>query len=166
MLQFLSKDRTITGVDYDEDKIDVAQHGYLRTEQLHFHCADVMLFPMEKYDIIIISDVLHYLNFDGQETLLTRSFNALNPGGKVIVREGNAELAKRHRGTQVTEFFSVKLLKFNKATQALNFVSGETLRTIANKHGLEVSIQDDTKYTSNVIFVISSLFFVINFITE
>jgi 1-acyl-sn-glycerol-3-phosphate acyltransferase len=154
MLQFLSPERRITGVDYDEEKIEVADHGYLKTERLTFFCADVTRYPLEKYDGIVISDVLHYLPYQEQEMLLGRAIDALNPGGILLVREGNSDLKERHKGTQLTEFFSVKLLKFNKSTNALNFLSGESIKSIARKKGLTVDIDDDAKYTSNVIFVI------------
>ncbi len=154
MLQFLSADRIITGVDYDEDKIDVARHGYLKSERLTFFCDDVTRFPLTTYDAIVISDVLHYLPYDAQEMLLERAIDALNPGGILVVREGNADLKERHKGTQITEFFSVKLLKFNKSTNDLNFLSGESIKRIANRKGLTAEIDDDAKFTSNVIFVI------------
>lgn len=154
MLQFLSSDRTITGVDYDEDKIAVASNGYLKTERLNFQTADVTTFPFQKYEGIVISDVLHYLSYDAQEALLERAIDALNDGGILLVREGNSDLKDRHKGTQLTEFFSVKILKFNKSVNALNFLSGERIKSIAKGKGLRVEIADDAKYTSNVIFVI------------
>jgi 2-polyprenyl-3-methyl-5-hydroxy-6-metoxy-1,4-benzoquinol methylase len=153
-LQFLSSERKITGVDYDEEKISVADHGYLKTDRLQFFCADVMQFKLEKYDAIVISDVLHYLPSNTHEVLLDRCMDALNPGGVLVVREGNADLRERHKGTQLTEFFSVKLLKFNKSINALNFLSGESIKTMANRKGMAVEIKDDAKFTSNVIFVI------------
>jgi 2-polyprenyl-3-methyl-5-hydroxy-6-metoxy-1,4-benzoquinol methylase len=153
MLQFMSPGRTITGVDYDEEKIAVAQHGFLRTDRLQFYRADVTQYDLATYDVIIISDVLHYLSAEAQEVLLVRCFAALQPGGRLIVRDGNADLAERHRGTRLTEFFSVRLLKFNKAEQALNFVSGKALTALAERYGLRVVVQDETRFTSNVIFV-------------
>ena len=155
-LQFLSPQRIITGVDYDEEKIEVAEHGYLKTDRLKFCCADVTTFPLEKYDGIVISDVLHYLSPQAQDTLMERSMDALNPNGILLVREGNADLKERHKGTQLTEFFSVRLLKFNKSTQALNFLSGERIKQLALRKGMSVEIDDDSKFTSNVIFVIRS----------
>jgi uncharacterized protein len=155
MLQFLSEERIITGVDYDEEKIETAQHGYLKSDRLNFYCADVTEFPMQKYDVIIISDVLHYLGTDEQENLVNRCFTALNAGGKLIIRDGNRDLRERHKGTRITEFFSVRLLKFNKSTNRLNFISGTDLTRRAKEHGLMVEVQDDSRYTSNVIFVIS-----------
>jgi 1-acyl-sn-glycerol-3-phosphate acyltransferase len=154
MLQLLSEERIITGVDYDDDKIEVARHGYLRSSRLSFYAADVMTFPLKPCDVIIISDVLHYLAPAAQEQLLVRCFKALNPGGRLIVRDGDADLEERQKGTALTEFFSVKLLGFNKSTQALSFVSGTTLKQLVQAHGLTVSVLDQTKYTSNVIFVI------------
>jgi 1-acyl-sn-glycerol-3-phosphate acyltransferase len=154
MLQFLSPERTITGVDYDEEKIGVASHGYLRSNRLNFFCADVCTYPLESYDGIVISDVLHYLSYEAQETLINRCIDALNPGGILLVREGNADLKERHKGTQLTEFFSVKLLKFNKSTQALNFLSGARIKQLAKRKGMSIEVDDNTKFTSNVIFVI------------
>jgi 2-polyprenyl-3-methyl-5-hydroxy-6-metoxy-1,4-benzoquinol methylase len=155
MLQFLSEERTITGVDYDEEKIETAQHGYLKSDRLNFYCADVTEFPMQKYDVIIISDVLHYLEMDEQERLVNRCFEALNAGGKLIIRDGNRDLKERHKGTRVTEFFSVRLLKFNKSRNTLNFISGTDLTRKAKENGLTVEMRDNSHYTSNVIFVIS-----------
>jgi 1-acyl-sn-glycerol-3-phosphate acyltransferase len=154
MLQFTSDERYITGVDYDEEKIDTANNGYLKSERLKFYCADVTSFPLDKYDTIVVSDVLHYLGVADQDMLLKRCFDALNEGGRLIVREGNADLDKRHKGTVLTEFFSVKLFRFNKAVNSLNFVSGERIRKLAVSKGLTVRVIDDAKFTSNVIFVI------------
>ena len=155
MLQFLSAERNITGVDYDEEKIEVASNGYLKTSRLKFYTADVTTFPLEKYDGIVISDVLHYLPYEAQEALLIRSIDALNDGGILVVREGNADLKERHKGTELTEFFSVKILKFNKSVTSLNFLSGESIRRIADSKGISLEIFDDAKYTSNVIFVLT-----------
>jgi uncharacterized protein len=155
MLRLLSKDRTVTGVDYDEQKIETAKHGYLKDEGIEFVCADVTSYPLGSYDAIIISDVLHYLSTEEQDELLTRCFAALNSGGTLIIRDGNRDLQERHRGTKATEFFSVKLLKFNKSRNDLNFISGGALTAMAESHGLSVKVLDETRYTSNVIFVIT-----------
>lgn len=154
MLHLLSPQRVITGVDYDEEKIGTANNGYLKSDNVTFHCADVTTFTLDHYDTIVVSDVLHYLTAQAQDDLLKRCFDALNEGGRLIVREGNADLRQRHKGTQLTEFFSVKLLGFNKAVNSLNFVSGERIKSLAASHGLIVRMIDDAKFTSNVIFVI------------
>jgi 1-acyl-sn-glycerol-3-phosphate acyltransferase len=153
LLHFTSKDRQITGVDFDLEKITVAQHGYSRGDQLHFQWADITSYDIKKFDTIIINDVLHYLQPDQQESLLKKCFEGLNPGGLLLIREGDRDLKQKQKGTALTEFFSVKVFGFNKAKQALHFVSGHRLRHLAQSHGLEITTWDDTKYTSNVTFV-------------
>jgi 2-polyprenyl-3-methyl-5-hydroxy-6-metoxy-1,4-benzoquinol methylase len=154
MLHFLSDEREITGVDYDEEKIEVAQHCYSRNDRIRFVAGDITAFGLVSYDVIIIADVLHYLLPEAQESVIRRTIAALTPGGRLIIREGNADLKDRHRGTRLTEFFSVKLLKFNKSVNTLHFISGETITRLAAGQGCRVRIMDDTKFTSNVIFVV------------
>jgi uncharacterized protein len=154
MLAFLSKERIVTGVDYDAEKIETARHGYSRNERISFEVGDVTSFPMQKYDAIIIADVLHYLTPENQELTIHRSIAALEPGGTLIIRDGNAELKERHQGTQLTELFSVKILKFNKSTNDLHFLKASDVSRIAVSQNCSIAIIDDTKFTSNVIFVI------------
>lgn len=155
MLYFLSDERQITGVDHDEEKIAVANHCYSKTARISFVQGDIAKFAVRGYDAIIIADVLHYLVPEAQEIVLKNCFSGLNAGGKLIIREGNADLKERHKGTKLTEFFSVKVMKFNKSANELHFLSGEKLTRLARQHGFDVQIVDDTRLTSNVIFVIS-----------
>lgn len=154
MLQALSPERTITGLDYDEDKIATAAHCYQKNEKLNFVCADAMTYSFGKHHAFIISDVLHYLQPEEQEQLLQRCWEQLEPGGVIIIRDGDADLGKRHEGTRLTEFFSTRVLGFNKTRNNLSFFSGERLRQIVAKMGACLEQIDNTKFTSNVIFVI------------
>lgn len=154
MLQALSPERTITGLDYDEDKIATAAHCYQKNEKLNFVCADAMNYSFGKHHAFIISDVLHYLQPEEQEQLLQRCWEQLEPGGVIIIRDGDADLGKRHEGTRLTEFFSTRVLGFNKTRNNLSFFSGERLRQIVAKMGACLEQIDNTKFTSNVIFVI------------
>jgi uncharacterized protein len=155
MLSFMSDERTITGVDYDEEKISISNNCYSKTDRLNFVAYDIVTCPMTQHDVIIIADVLHYLSQEAQDQVLLKCFESVNPGGKIIVRDGDADLRQRHKGTRITEFFSVQLLKFNKSTNELHFLSGAHLTSLAQSNGFSVRILDETKYTSNVIFVIS-----------
>jgi uncharacterized protein len=154
MLHFLSSDRKITGVDYDEEKIQTASNNYSKSDRLIFFCADITSFPMETYDVIVIADVLHYLQPAVQDKLIARCVQALDAGGKLIIREGNADLQQRHAGTRITELFSVKILKFNKSVNKLHFLSGDRLTRLVSELNCSVRTLDETKFTSNVIFVV------------
>jgi 1-acyl-sn-glycerol-3-phosphate acyltransferase len=155
MLACLSDERQLTGVDYDEEKISVANTGFLKNERINFFRSDITNFPVNGFDVIVIADVLHYLTPDAQEKVLRNCFNGLNKGGKIIIRDGNADLKDRHQGTRLTELFSVKLLRFNKSTNDLHFLSGKKLTEWAGQYGFDVVQVDETRFTSNVIFVLS-----------
>jgi SAM-dependent methyltransferase len=58
MLSQLSEEREITGIDYDEDKIAVAQQGWLRTPHLQFVCANALEYPLPESDVFILNGVL------------------------------------------------------------------------------------------------------------
>ena len=155
LLHFVSAQRVITGIDYDEQKIATANHCFSRNENIQFKFADVIEYPFEQYDCIIMSDILHYLNPAQQREIIKKSIRHLTLGGTVIIREGNSELAKRHTGTRITELFSTKILGFNKTSgDGLSFLSGNTIKEIANEDQLDCIEVDNTKFTSNVIFVL------------
>ncbi len=154
LLHLRSRDQRIIGIDYDEEKIETAVNSYLKTEKIEFHQTDIQKFSFESYSGIVLSDVLHYLMPAQQEALLNRCFASLLPGGVMIIRDGNAELTKRHARTQLSEFFSIKLLKFNKATNALNYLAVGKIRALAENHGSTVEIENSSRFTSNVLIVI------------
>ena len=155
MLHFLSREREVTGIDHDEEKIATANHAYLKTDKLHFIYGDAATHDFGVYDTFIISDVLHYLQPGEQEALLKKCIDNLAPGGSIIVRDGDADLTQRQKGTALTEFFSTKAIGFNKTSGLpLSFISSTQMRAIAARYGAVVEQIDNTKYTSNVIFII------------
>jgi hypothetical protein len=102
-----------------------------------------------------MSDILHYLNSAQQREVIKKSIRHLTPGGTVIIREGNSELAKRHKGTRITELFSTRIFGFNKTSaDGLSFLSGNTINEIAGEEQLDCIEVDNTKFTSNIIFVL------------
>lgn len=157
MLHFAGPERNILGIDYDEEKIAVAANGFCKGDNLHFLQADIVNYTIDKnYDAIIISDVLHYITPEQQIAVIENCIKHLQPGGKLIIRDGDADIAKRHKTTKLTELFSTRIFGFNKTkAHGLHFLSGQTIEAIAKKHQLQLTRMDKTKLTSNVIFVLN-----------
>ena len=154
MLYFSSTQREITGIDYDEDKIITANHCFSKTDKINFIHSDVLSFAFENYDAIILSDMLHYLQPADQKTVIEKSIHQLNPGGIVIIREGDKDSMEKHKRTELTEFFSTKLFSFNKtAAKGLSFLSGKTIGEMAVTNDMECKEIKNSKYTSNTIFL-------------
>ncbi|MEO6722706.1 MAG: 1-acyl-sn-glycerol-3-phosphate acyltransferase [Ferruginibacter sp.] len=158
MLHFTSPQRDITGIDYDEEKIKTANHCFDKDDRINFHYANAINFSFEQYDGIVIADMLHYLPPAEQKQLVEKCIEHLNPGGTLVIREGNTELGKRHKGTRITEFFSTKVFGFNKVTeQGLSFISGTLIREIAVEFNVQYNEIDETKFTSNMIYLIKKI---------
>ncbi len=153
-LAFSGKDRHLLGVDYDQEKIEVAKNCPDSTANLHFEHGDVTNFAYGKSDAFIISDVLHYLMPEEQLKVLQNMVSQLNPGGKIIIRDGNSSKKARHKGTQLTEIFSTGI-GFNKTTHDLHYISAEMIMTFADENNLTLKIIDNTKLTSNTVFVLT-----------
>jgi uncharacterized protein len=157
MLHFAAPDREITGIDYDEEKIETANHCFSKNEKINFFYTDVLNFSFEKYDGIILSDILHYLQPSQQKEIVEKCIQNLNPGGTLIIRDGNKDLGTRHFGTRYTEFISTTFSGFNKTSgNGLSFLSAGFIREIAAQQKAECTEIDQTKFTSNIIFVIKN----------
>lgn len=155
MLGMMGREREITGVDYDEEKISIASNCYSKSNKIRFEQADVTSYELSAADAFIISDILHYLQPQDQINLIERCVNNLNPNGVMIIRDADADKHKRHRGTKYTEFFSTNS-GFNKTSkEGLHFTSAKLISDTLDKFSfLKYSLIDDTKLTSNVTFVI------------
>lgn len=155
MLAWLSPQRKIIGVDHDEEKIITANNNYSKTDQLTFIHGDIAEMELDQYDAFILSDVMHYLTAAEQERLLAQCIAHLSDDGVIVLRDGDMDRKQRHEGTKFTEWLSTKVFGFNKTGRdGLTFLSATGIRNIVKKYGAVAEEIDNTRYTSNVIFVI------------
>jgi 2-polyprenyl-3-methyl-5-hydroxy-6-metoxy-1,4-benzoquinol methylase len=152
MAGFISKSRQITGVDYDEDKIAIASNSPTRPPNVHFLCSDVLNYDFKPADAYLLSDMLHYVPEQQQVAIIEKCIANLNAGGSVLIRDANADLAGRHRGTKLTEFFATTF-GYNKARHGgMHFISGKAIEKIARDHHLQMEVIDNTRLTSNIFY--------------
>ncbi len=155
MLKFVSPDREIIAMDYDDEKISMAKEAHRHVEGLRFETADISTVQLPKADVFILADVLHYLPEDIQTLCIENCIANLNPGGKIIIRDADTDFKKRTAGTKLTEFFSTRLLHFNKtAHDHLFFFSGRKIEDIATKNNFVLKKVDNSKLTSNMIYIL------------
>lgn len=156
MLMFKSRHREVLGLDYDEEKITVAQNCASKRPTINFESADVTNYEFPNADGFIISDVLHYLEPDQQVKVIENLAQKLNKNGVLVIRDADADLKTRQAGTAYTEFISTTVSGFNKTKESgLHFVSGKLIKdTIAKFPNLVLEVLDTTKLTSNIIYVV------------
>lgn len=153
MLMMLSEGRQVTGIDYDEEKIAVANHHLARNSRIRFIHGNVPDCDIPSSDVFILNDVLHYMDYGRQEEVLRMCAARLLPGGMIVIRDGNTEQKKRHGLTRLTELFSTRLLGFNKAEQALCFLSRERIYGLMAGLQMQVEEKANDRYTSNTIYI-------------
>lgn len=153
-LHFTSPKREIKGIDYDQEKIDVAQACLSRTDNIQFSQGDVNDIIFEPADCFIFNDVLHYMSAESQEKVLKNCLEKLHSNGLIIIRDGVTDLNERHNKTKLTERFSTQILGFNKKVEEFHFFSTEFIRTFAVQNQLELHIQEQSQKTSNILFTL------------
>ncbi len=153
MLGFMSEDRIIIGMDYDENKIAIANNCFSKTKNFSFFAADVTACDLPKSDAFVLSDILHYLPMADQEKVLIKCIENLNPGGMILLRDADSSLKGRHWGTRYTEFISTNI-GFNKTKNKLEFVSSNFILDVLKKYNLNFEKIDNTKLTSNITYII------------
>lgn len=153
-LHLRSNSRHLVGVDYDEDKIQIAQNCWVNNDNTEFICSDITTFDMQMYDAIILADTLHYLTEEQQLMMMSRSVEHLTDSGVILIRDGITDLESGHKRTELTEKYSTKTMKFNKTVNDLSFFSKEFIFDFAEKNGLQCELVDQGKKSSNSLFVL------------
>ncbi len=154
MLNFTSETRKILGIDYDENKVELANNCISKNDRINFVSADAVGFDYPIADVFLLSDVLHYIPPDKQSLLLNGCIEKLNQGGIIIVRDADKDLRKRHLGTRYTEFFSTRFGYNKSINKKLYFFSGRLITDIAKKNNMHLEVVDNSKLTSNVLYVL------------
>lgn len=155
MLMYKGKNRFILGVDYDDEKIEVAKNCVHKSSNLNFAVGDVTTYEFPMADGFILSDVLHYFEEQQQVAVIESCISKLNKGGVLVIRDADKDIEGRQKGTWYTEFMSTKVFGFNKTKDdGLHFVSGNTIKSTLLKYSyLNIEVIDNTKLTSNITYV-------------
>ena len=154
-LHYKNSERKIIGIDYDEEKIEIANNNFDKTSNLQFQSADITEFEFEeKQDVIFLNDVLHYLTEQNQKDVLQKCGDALNENGMMLIRDGITDFNQRHGNTKLTELFSTKIMSFNKNKNDLHFFNLDFIKSFAEQNKLSFEMSEQSKKTSNVLFVL------------
>jgi uncharacterized protein len=156
MLSFLSERRKITGIDYDREKIEVANNCPAINERLNFIYGDALESELPKSKAFVLADVLHYIPENEQEKLIIRCIENLEEGGTLIIRDADRQIGRKHFGTRLSEFFSTRMVGFNQTqggSKKLYFTSREKISGILSRYGMSVEVVDEGKMTSNIVLI-------------
>lgn len=79
-----------TGIEMMPRDVERARRALaVLPRQPTLHCADMRRVPLPRCDLVVILDVLHYVDHDDQAALLARVRDALMPRGRLLLRIGD-----------------------------------------------------------------------------
>lgn len=88
----------MTGIDFDQRKIDVARKAAREYEGIDFIVGDARAALPQNRDVVLL-DILHYFDSVSQQTILAHAARAAASDGVVVIRQGIRDGSWRHRLT-------------------------------------------------------------------
>ena len=140
----------VSGFDSDPHKIDVARAA---GPEAGFFVADLSAITLTSADTILLIDVLHYLPLAEQDTLLGAAARALTPGGRIFVRELDADRSLRSAWTRFCEWLARKS-GLNRG-RASAYRPAREIMALLERAGLACAVQGASERTpfANVLIV-------------
>src|SRR5581483_7683145 len=77
------------GVEWDAEKAACGRRAAAGLDGVEVVEGDARNHPLPACDVVTLVDVLHYYDGETQRALLARCKDALRPGGRLLVREGD-----------------------------------------------------------------------------
>lgn len=113
---------------------------------------DVRAMPADPVDAIVILDVLHYLSHAEQDAVIARCARTLVPGGRLLLRVGDAAQGWRFRWTLANDAL-ITLVRGGVPRFATR--SAAAWSALLERHGFDVGAQPMSEGTSfaNVLLV-------------
>jgi uncharacterized protein (DUF2062 family)/SAM-dependent methyltransferase len=150
LLLELGQATSVHGIDSDARKIDVARAAGPDAE---FRVGDLAHSELPLADTILLIDVLHYLPVAEQDALLKAAAGALAPGGRLLVRELNADPSARSAVTRLFEWCARKT-RLNRG-RATAYRSASAVTDLLERAGLACSVQGASERTpfANVLII-------------
>jgi uncharacterized protein (DUF2062 family) len=109
LLGVIGEGRRALGVEWDAAKVACGEHAARGLDGVQLVAGDVREFAIPRCDAITLVDVLHYYDAQVQRALLARCRAALGPGGRLLVREGDAARRRGARWTRALEAVATRL---------------------------------------------------------
>ena len=81
----------------------------------------------------------------------------MKTGGMIIVRDGDAGQTEKHEKIKTTEVWSTQIIKFNKTTDELTFVSEHWMKEFAQLNELDIKIRRCDKDSSETLYILTRL---------
>lgn len=133
----LGRARSLVGFDWDSRKVEVARAA--AGGDAHFETRDLREGGWPRAHTVLLFDVLHYLSRADQDTVLAHAARAVEPGGRLILREVEPAAGWRGRVTTWAERLG-KRFRVNRG-EGLEFRPSRELCARLTELGLDCEVR-------------------------
>ena len=145
--------RSFLGLDYDENKIRVAQRTAPESPRIKFETGDILNCDYTACDTILLLDVLHYWTPEKQQMILNKARQALRPGGKLILRDAARAENEAHQRVDFWEKIATRI-GHNNTVEGLHFQTRAELEAALRQAGFaQWELKHGAGRDSNVLLV-------------
>jgi SAM-dependent methyltransferase len=140
-------------VDYDADKIRVAQRTAPQQARIRFERQDALHWEYPPADTILLLDVLHYWNPDKQLEILSKARRSLRAGGRLVLRDAARTQSEAHQRVEKWERIATRF-GLNKTKEGLHFQTLAEIETLLKQAGFATwEIKQEAARDSNILLV-------------
>lgn len=137
--------RTVTGVDIDAHKIQLAEQaaaGFARggAGTVSFAAVASGELPDGPFDAIVISDVLYLLPDEQRRSMLAGCVERLAPGGVVVVKELDVQPRWKYLIGHAQEIVATRVLRYTAGEQ-VEIVPMQELADVLVELGLDAAVE-------------------------
>lgn len=129
-----NKNRKVIGVDLDQTRL-----GKSKLKNLKFELADIRNYNLKDADAVILSDVLHHINFEDQDQILENIKKSLKKGGLMIIKEIDTGEFIRSRLSRFWDFIFYPRGK-------IYFKNAKILKKKLKELGFKVAVTRPTRF--------------------
>lgn len=144
----------LAGIELDSRRVEIARRALATVDPgVTVTRADMREAPFPPSSAITLMDVLLYLTPDEQARLLRKAFDALVPGGVLILREADASAGQRFKVTRWVERLASAAR--GERGRHLHYRTAREWQTLLEELGLTVRTEPMSQGTpfSNTLFV-------------
>jgi SAM-dependent methyltransferase len=149
-----SPNHTVIGWDNDARKIRVAQATARNHPKLRFESHNLLDEPgYPPCDCVLLLDVLHYFPRELKAEVLRKAFQALRPGGRLVLRDAARVPTRGHRLVEQAEKWAV-WTGANQTRHGLHFEDEATHLTLLRAAGFaRVEVKAESGVGSNTLII-------------
>jgi SAM-dependent methyltransferase len=103
------RETRVTGIELMAHDVARARAALGEGEHTRFLCGDMRSVPFPPSEVVVMLDVLHYVPHAEQEAVLRRVRDALVPGGRLLLRVGDADAKRGFRASQWVDRIASRL---------------------------------------------------------